>query len=81
MVFKKVLFGKQKLYRLSDCYIRFHLKYVEPYQELFGKANIKKTSKGKLPGWDAIMGFNLRACFCATANSYSSHWESMTIHH
>lgn len=58
---KKGTVGKQKLYRLSDCYIRFHLKYVEPYQDLIRQGSYKKAAKGRLPGWDSIMGFQLES--------------------
>lgn len=58
---KKGVIGKQKLYRLSDCYIRFYLKYVEPYQDLIRQGTYKKAAKGRLPGWDTIMGFQLES--------------------
>jgi len=57
----KDVIGKQKLYRLSDCFIRFHLKYVEPYRDLIQQGTYKKASQGKLPGWDTIMGFQLES--------------------
>ena len=59
--FKKAKPGKQKLYRLSDCFIRFHLKYVEPYKDLIKQGLYKKAAKGRLPGWDTIMGFQLES--------------------
>jgi hypothetical protein len=58
---KKGLIGKQKLYRLSDCFLRFQLKYVEPYRELIEQGSYKKAITGKLPGWDSIMGFQLES--------------------
>lgn len=51
--------GKQKLYRLSDPFTHFHLKYVEPFAELIRKGTFLKVEKGRLPGWDTIMGFQL----------------------
>jgi len=59
--FKKGTMGKQKLYRLSDCFLRFQLKYVEPFRELIEQGSYKKASTGKLPGWDSIMGFQLES--------------------
>ncbi len=59
--FKKGLVGKQKLYRLSDCFLRFQLKYVEPYRDLIERGAYKKAATGKLPGWDSIMGFQLES--------------------
>jgi len=53
--------GKQKIYRLSDCFLRFQLKYVEPYRELIEQGSYKKAATGKLPGWDSIMGFQLES--------------------
>ncbi len=58
---KQATIGKQKLYRLSDCFIRFHLKYVEPYRDLIQQGLYKKAAKGQLPGWDTIMGFQLES--------------------
>lgn len=58
---KKATLGKQKLYRLSDCFLRFQLKYVEPYREFIEQGSYKKTASGKLPGWDSIMGFQLES--------------------
>lgn len=53
--------GKQKLYRLSDCFLRFQLKYVDPYRDLIEQGSYKKAATGKLPGWDSIMGFQLES--------------------
>ena len=57
----KAKISKQKLYRLSDCYIRFHLKYILPNQELIKQGSYKKSIKGLLPGWDTIIGFQLES--------------------
>lgn len=59
--FKKGSTAKQKLYRLSDCFLRFQLKYVEPYRELIEQGSYRKAASGKLPGWDSIMGFQLES--------------------
>jgi AAA+ ATPase superfamily predicted ATPase len=58
---KKGTPGKQKLYRLSDCFLRFQLKYVEPYRDLIEQGSYKKAATGKLPGWDSMMGFQLES--------------------
>lgn len=58
---KKGTTGKQKLYRLSDCFLRFQLKYVEPYRDLIEQGSYKKAATGKLPGWDSMMGFQLES--------------------
>lgn len=59
--FKKANIWKQKFYRISDCFLRFQLKYVEPYRELIEQDSYKKAATGKLPGWDSIMGFQLES--------------------
>jgi len=59
--FKKAALGKQNLYRLSDCFLRFQLKYVEPVRELIEQGSYKKVAIGRLPGWDAIMGFQVES--------------------
>ncbi len=58
---KKGTPGKQKLYRLSDCFLRFQLKYVEPYRDLIEQGSYKKAATGQLPGWDSMMGFQLES--------------------
>jgi len=62
---KKGALGKQKLYRLSDCFLRFQLKYVEPYRDLIEQGAYKKVATGNLPGWDSIMGFQLESLLLA----------------
>lgn len=58
---KTTTIGKQKLYRLSDCFLRFQLKYVEPKRALIERGSYQKTSSGHIPGWDGIMGFQLES--------------------
>jgi AAA+ ATPase superfamily predicted ATPase len=57
----KGMIGKQKLYRLSDCFLRFQLKYIEPYRHLIERGSYHKAAIGNLPGWDAMMGFQLES--------------------
>jgi len=59
--FKNNGIGRQKLYRLSDCFLRFQLKYVEPYRDLIKQGAFKKAGTGALPGWESIMGFQLES--------------------
>ena len=58
---KKGSLGKQTLYRLSDCFLRFQLKYVDPYRDLIEQGSYKKARAGQLPGWDSIMGFQVES--------------------
>ena len=51
--------GKQSLYRLSDNYLRFYLKYIEPNLENIDKNTFMNQKLSDLPGWDSIMGFQV----------------------
>lgn len=51
--------GKMSLYRLSDNYIRFFLKYIEPNLNKINANGYQDVSLNQLPGWDAIMGFQV----------------------
>ena len=44
-------------YRLSDNYLRFYLKTIEPNKHKIQKGRITSSTLSSLPGWDAIMGF------------------------
>ncbi len=43
-------------FRLSDNYLRFYLKYIEPNQAKILNHLFSHTSISALPGWDSIMG-------------------------
>ena len=43
-------------YRLSDNYLRFALKYIEPNRQLIEKGRFEERSLKTLPGWDTLMG-------------------------
>ena len=47
---------KTSQFRLSDNYIRFYLKYIDPKIPKIEKNNYDFTSLGLLPGWHSIMG-------------------------
>ncbi|GAB4235504.1 MAG: hypothetical protein Tsb0021_15090 [Chlamydiales bacterium] len=44
------------LFRLSDNYLRFYLKYVLPKYSLIQKGRFKNGSLSSLSGWETIMG-------------------------
>jgi len=44
------------LYRLSDNYIRFYLKYIAPKRIQIEAKRIKKINLSYLPGWEVVMG-------------------------
>lgn len=48
--------GKIRKYRLSDNYLRFYLKYIEPNKQKILKGNYSKNSLANMMHWDAIMG-------------------------
>ena len=49
--------GKERLshFRLSDNYLRFYLKCIEPNRAKITKDLFKNTSLTTLPGWDSLM--------------------------
>jgi len=46
-------------YRLSDNYLRFYLKYVEPNATRIKNKLFEDVSISSLPGWDSIMGLQV----------------------
>jgi AAA+ ATPase superfamily predicted ATPase len=48
--------AKLSRYRLSDNYLRFYLKYVQPNKAKIEKNLFKNRSISNLPGWESIMG-------------------------
>ena len=50
---------KKSLYRLSDNYLRFYLKYIEPNLPKINSGSFRDLSLSQLPGWDAMMGFQI----------------------
>lgn len=51
--------SKLSQYRLSDNYLRFYLKYIQPNAEKIIKAQFKHHSLSVLSGWDSIMGLQI----------------------
>lgn len=48
--------SKLSLYRLSDNYLRFYLKYIEPNRSKIEKGGFIDGTMNTLPGWESIMG-------------------------
>ena len=48
--------SKLSKYRLSDNYLRFYLKYIEPNIAKIEKNIFEEMSVTSLPGWDSMMG-------------------------
>lgn len=52
-------------YRICDNYVRFYLKYVEPYKERIQTEKMKTLPRG----WKSIMGLQFENLVCNNANS------------
>ncbi len=48
--------AKLSRFRLSDNYLRFYLKYINPYKTKIERNSFDFKSLGALPGWNSIMG-------------------------
>jgi uncharacterized protein len=57
--FKTGDLGKRSYYRLSDNYLRFFIKYIEPNLRKIEKNAYKDLSLTALPGWEAMMGYQV----------------------
>jgi hypothetical protein len=51
--------GKKTLYRLSDNYLRFYIKYILPQKDNIQTKKFKTASIEDLPGWDSMIGFQV----------------------
>lgn len=49
--------SKLNLYRLSDNYLRFYLKYVDENKRKIEMGNFEEAQVSSLPGWSTVMGF------------------------
>ncbi len=50
---------KYYLYRLSDNYLRFYVKYIEPNMDKINKNKYEDLPLQSLPSWDGIMGLQV----------------------
>ncbi len=53
--------SKYSLYRLSDPYVRFYIKYIEPNRLKLDQGSFHDIAINQLPGWDAMMGFQVES--------------------
>ncbi len=51
--------GRRSIYRLSDNYLRFFIKYIEPNLGKIRKGSYQDISLQTLPAWDTIMGLQV----------------------
>ena len=49
--------GRNSLYRLSDNYLRFYLKYIRPNLQKITQNSFEDISR--LPGWESMMGYQV----------------------
>lgn len=48
--------SKLSKFRISDNYVRFFMKYIEPLKAKIEKGDFNNRALSTLPGWDGIMG-------------------------
>lgn len=51
--------NKQSLYRLSDCYLRFYIKFIEPHRDKIEQGSYQDLAISQLPGWESMMGIQV----------------------
>ncbi len=51
--------GKQSLYSISDPYIRFYLKYIQPRQQQIAEHKLEIIDITTLPGFDTMLGLQI----------------------
>jgi AAA+ ATPase superfamily predicted ATPase len=64
--------GRTTRYRLSDNYLRFYLKYVEPQRPKIDKGFYKTQPLETLPNWDTIMGLQFENLLLANLDPIRS---------
>lgn len=52
---------KQSIYRLSDCYLRFFIKYIEPNLLRIEQGSYDQKSINRLSEWDSMMGIQVES--------------------
>lgn len=53
--------SKYSLYRLSDPYLRFYIKYIEPNRQKIDQNSFGNISINQLPGWESILGYQVES--------------------
>jgi hypothetical protein len=57
--FNKNISSRLGVYRLSDNYVRFYLKYIAPNKDKIEKGFFKDVHLSNFPGWYTIMGLQI----------------------
>jgi uncharacterized protein len=68
--------SKLSKFRLSDNYLRFYLKYIEPYKAKIESSTFRFKSLAILPGWDAIMALQFENL---VLNNREYIWQKLMI--
>ncbi|MDP3533156.1 MAG: ATP-binding protein [Alphaproteobacteria bacterium] len=53
--------SKQSIYRLTDCYLRFYIKYIEPNRLKIEQGTYQDLSINQLAGWESMMGIQVES--------------------
>ncbi len=69
-------FSKLSKYRLSDNYLRFYIKYIEPNLIKIKQGRFLQTSMSSLPNWDGILGLQLENL---VLNNREIIWQALGI--
>lgn len=62
-------------YRLSDNYVRFYLRYVEPEKKRIDSGLYRKRALETLPQWDSIMGLQFENLVLSNRDSLLRHTD------
>lgn len=63
-------------FRLSDNYLRFYLKYLEPNKDKIESGLFDDKAMSSLPGWDSIMSLQFENL---ALNNYRFIWQKLNI--
>lgn len=63
-------------FRLSDNYLRFYLKYIEPNKDKIESGLFDEKAMSSLPGWDSIMSLQFENL---VLNNYRFIWQKLHI--
>jgi uncharacterized protein len=63
-------------YRISDCYSRFYLKYIEPNKHKIENDQFSSSSISRLAGWSTLMGLQFETL---VLNNRKLIWEKLKI--
>lgn len=74
---KQEKLGKQALYHLSDPYLRFYVKYIQPHLPQIQNNSFEFKHLPDLPQWSTIMGLQLETLLLKNRPFI---WELLNIH-